>query len=432
MMKDFIKPPRLSTSFSKNGMKVKNRFVNILDARKKRRGVIALILVISMSLMFGGCFFEKTTVEEDESINVAVIGMDASGERSDIILLASMDGDKLTVTQIPRDTYVDINGGMKIGATGTTIMMKCIRDLTDTHCTKYVKVDFDGLKNMVDAIGGIDFNVPIDMRYSDPYQDLEIDLKAGMQHLDGEALEMLMRYRMGNVNENGTYEGYKNGDIDRLAVHRDVYTAVAAKLLDDGVMAELPQLIAENVDTNLTVSDFAKIISSAMKLTPENISINTLEGEYVADGSYRLYRDIKMKIDGDNVNLRGELDTEIYTAQVISARVNGKDYEITDSERFQSPVNRRLDKSIINGSCYFDNNHYLYISVPVTNNEGSVLIREGIHSPDRQALQEQISTVTLDARVSEIPENGGEVVITGKDTDTRIVMELTPKRIPEL
>ena len=434
MMKDFIKPPRLSTSFSKSGMKVRNRFANILDMRKKPRGIIAMVLVVSMSLMFGGCFFEKTAVEEDNyNVNVAVIGTDASGKRSDVILLASMDGDTLTVTQIPRDTYVDINGGTKIGAhTGSAILMKCIRDLTDTHCTKYVKVNYDGLKNMVDAIGGIDFNVPIDMQYSDPYQDGEIDLKAGEQHLDGEMLEMLMRYRKGNVNENGTYEGYKNGDLDRLAVHRDVYTAIAAKMLDSGVTAKLPEIIAENVDTNLTVSDFAKIISLALKLTPENIYIETLQGEYNADGSYRTYNNIKMKIDGDNVNLRGELDTEIYTAQVKSARVNGKEYEITDSERFQSPVNRRLNKSVINGSCYFDNNHYLYISVPVINNEGSALIREGIHSPDKQALTEQLSTVTLDVQISEIPENGGEVVITGKDTDTRIVMELTPKRIPEL
>ena len=425
-MKDYIKPPRLSTSFSKSGMKARNRFANILDMRKKPRGIIALMLVISMSLIFGGCFFEKTTVEEDNDIiNVAVIGTDASGERSDVILLASMDGDNLTVTQIPRDTYVDINGGTKIGAhTGSAILMKCIRDLTDTHCTKYVMVNYDGLKNMVDEIGGIDFNVPMDMKYSDPYQDLEIDLKAGEQHLDGEMLEMLMRYRMGNVNENGTYEGYENGDLDRLAVQQSVYMAVAAKLLDGGVTAKLPEVIAENVDTNLTVSDFAEIIKRALKLTPENISIDTLEGEYAEDGSYRTYRDIKMKIDGENVNLRNELDTKIYIAKVKSARVNGKDYEITDGEKFQSPVNRRLDKAIINGLCYVDDNHNLHISANVANGECSVLIREGIPTPDKQATEKYISGLTIQTQISEIPENGGEVVITDADTDTRIVLEL--------
>ena len=432
-MKDYIKPPRLSTSFSKNGIKVRNRFANILDMRKKSRGIIALMLIVSISLMFGGCFLEQTTVE-DESTDITIIGMDASGERSDVILLASMDGDNLTVTQIPRDTYVNFNGGTKIGALSEPTAIKtCVRDLTGAHGAKYIKVDYDGLKNMVDAIGGIDFNVPMDMQYSDPYQDLEINLKAGEQHLDGEMLEMLIRYRMSNPDEiTGIIKGYENGDLDRLAVQRDVYTAVAEKLFNNGITQELPKIIAENVDTNLSVSDFVETIKSALKLTPENISFDVLHGEYVDDGSYRSYRDIKMKIDGENVNLRSEFDTEIYVSEVKSARVNGRDYTITNSETFQSPVNRRLNKAVINSLCYVDDNHNLYISANVTNGESSVFIQEGIPTSDKQATEKYISGLTIDAEIIEIPKEGGEVVITDTDTDTQIVLELTPKKIPEL
>ena len=439
-MKDYIKPPRLSTSFSQNGIKVRNRFANILDMRRKRRGIIALMLIVSTALVFSGCFLDKTTADEDDSVNVAIMGIDASGERSDVILLASMDGGNLTVTQIPRDTYVSVNDGGKIGRlSAPEDILSGIAEAANVKCDKYISVSFDGLKNIVDAIGGIDFNVPMDMHYSDPYQDFEINLSAGEQHLDGAMLEMLMRYRMSNPDAvTGLIEGYENGDLDRLAIQRSVYMAVAAKLIDNGVTAELPKIITENTDTNLTISDFAEIVTRALMLNMNNISIEMLAGSYTENEQLYIPYNGKRYVDNSNAdgsvssyNIYAEEDTISFSTKMISARIKGTEYDLTGEDiGIMTMYNERLNTTLIQGTGVIHDisamsvNREVYVKGSLTGNTGVFSVREGVRSGE--AWKKQLSAASINAQISEIPVNGGELVITGTDSDTKIVLELTP------
>ena len=430
-MKEYIKPPRLSTSFSRSGAKARDRFANILDTRGKRRGTIAVMLVIASLFAVGGCFKKKehlpapadTAITAEDGITVAAIGEDSSGQRNDIILLANMTDGALNVTQIPRDTIAGYNGSAKIGQMPETHqILPAIEEVTGVECDKYVIVNYGGFREIVDAVGGIDFDVPLDMRYSDPNQGLEIDLQAGEQHLNGRQVEELIRYRKSNVAEDGTFGGYENGDLDRLKVQSDVYKAIGDKLRQSGAADKLPKILKDNTETNLTVSDFAKIIAEAITLKPENIKIETLPGEYNDNGEY-ICEKRKAEETTGLPSIYGEDDTVGYTAKIKSARVNGTEYDISGGSGWMSMYNKRLDTAFVQCSGNFDNDKMLYVKGIMTGKKGELEISE---RPAEKAgeYQTSISAVTVNAKYDDFPEKGGELVIEGTDSDTRIVAEI--------
>ncbi len=424
-MKNHIKPPRLSTSFSRSGAKARDRFANILDTRSKKRGIIAVMLVTASLFAVGGCFSAKSIREDPDTdgVSIAAVGKDSSGQRNDIILLAHMTDGALNITQIPRDTIAGYNGSAKIGQMPETHqILPAIEEVTGVKCDKYIIVNYGGFREIVDAVGGIDFNVPVDMRYSDPSQGLEIDLKAGEQHLNGEQAEGLIRYRKSNVMEDGTFSGYENGDLDRLIVQSGVYKAIGDKLRASGAAAKLPGILKNNTETNLTVSDFANIITEAVKLNPENIKIETLPGEYNDNGEYICEKRKSEEATG-LPSIYGEDDTVGYTAKIKSARVNGKDYDIGGGDGWMSMYNKRLDTAFVQCSGNFGGDKMLYVKGVMTGKEGDLEISE---CPVEKAGESQtaLSAVTVSAGYNDFPEKGGELIIEGTDSDTLITVEI--------
>ena len=269
----YIRPPRLSSSFSKSGRSAKKRFLNILDRRRKRTGYVPAAAAVICSAVLGGCF--TAAAVPSEPVSMLMLGSDESRVRNDIILLCTLD-EGLSITQLPRDTYA---GGDKLGNMGTEQLSEAVSAITGIYTDNYVSVDCEGLRNIIDAAGGVDFSVPVDMDYDDPYQGLSIDLDAGMQHLDGAGAEMVMRYRKSNVDEStGAYYGYDRGDLDRLDVQRSLYYALSDKLVNDGVSAELAAAVTDNIETNLSPADVAGLIKRAAGLDREDISIDVLGG----------------------------------------------------------------------------------------------------------------------------------------------------------
>lgn len=272
-MNEYIKPPRLSTSFSRSGKKAKKRFSNILDQKVKRKGYAPIAAAAACSVMLGGCFAAASV--PDEPVSMLVLGRDASDVRNDVIMLCTLD-EGISITQLPRDTYA---GDDKLGNMGMQQLTEAVSELTGVYTDNYVSVDFEGLRNIIDAAGGVDFSVPVDMDYDDPYQGLSIRLSAGEQHLDGAGAEMVMRYRKGNVDETtGAYYSYDRGDLDRLEVQRSLYYALADKLISGGVSAELAAAVTDNIETNLSPLDAAALIKRAAGLDRDAISIEVLDG----------------------------------------------------------------------------------------------------------------------------------------------------------
>ena len=191
-------------------------------------------------------------IETPESFNMLLIGTDASNLRSDTAMLVCVDSEKnqINILSIPRDTRVFIkNSTQKINACipygKDALLFQTIKELTGVPIHYYFKVNFDGFRNVIDILDGIDFEVPRDMKYSDPEQDLYIDLRAGMQHLDGDKAEQVVRFRR-----------YAMGDLDRVKVQQDFMKALFLQKLKPEYLLKAPQLygaMEQYLNTNFNV-----------------------------------------------------------------------------------------------------------------------------------------------------------------------------------
>src|SRR5690606_21125987 len=120
------------------------------------------------------------------------------------------------IISVPRDSLVNVkrkvkkinaaypagnlNGGGKEG--GINQLKRELKTIIGFVPDFYIGIDLDGFERIVDAVGGIDINVPIDMKYDDPTQDLHTNIKKGQQVLNGEDALKFARYRKGNNSKN--------------------------------------------------------------------------------------------------------------------------------------------------------------------------------------------------------------------------------------
>ena len=247
--------------------------------------LIALITGQNFSIF--GCSSEPVR-------NIVVAGVDEGGYRTDLILLCQInryDGE-VNILQIPRDTKVSNHrNDKKINSayySGFECMSNEIEQVTGLEVDDYVIIGFDGFIDVIDAIGGVRVNVPIDMYYTDPVQGLTIDLDAGLQRLNGEEAHMFMRFRQNN---NGT--GYANGDMDRIEAQKSLYLAVAKKVLSPFGVLRAPAVFSalwRNCETNLSMGELFAVLKDVAAVG-NNINFHSLPGggRYIGGGSYFVY-----------------------------------------------------------------------------------------------------------------------------------------------
>ena len=221
-----------------------------------------------------------------------VAGVDEDGYRTDLILLCQVNRRKgeVNILQIPRDTKVKnkrndkkINSAYFSGFDVLAAEIAQVTGVTPTHC---VTVDFSGFRDIVNAAGGVTIEVPFDMYYVDPAQDLVIDLKAGKQRLNGEEAEMYMRYRKGSDGN-----GYPEGDVGRLSAQQELYSAVADKLFSPLGFLRIPGVffaVKGNTATDLTGGEIFGLMIDALKAGKDDIYLHSLPGggKYIGGGSY--------------------------------------------------------------------------------------------------------------------------------------------------
>ena len=233
-----------------------------------------------------------------------IAGIDAFSNNTDVLMLASLDTEnqKIEIVQIPRDTYINKNVGgytsltrvnaifaaeynrqVKNGISSwtakTLAMQDLVKRLSETLCInidEYVLIDTKGFRSVIDAVGGIDYEVPRDMFYEDPAQDLYIDLKAGYQHLDGAQCEQLIRYR----------SGYATGDIGRVDMRGDFMTRVFAQVKNKiGLDAMLKLIrdkeIMQKMKTSMSLMDMLAYVRMVYRLDDDSVSVRTLSGSVV-------------------------------------------------------------------------------------------------------------------------------------------------------
>ncbi len=224
-------------------------------------------------------------------VNVLLLGADSRGvengepPRSDTLMIASIDPvtKKASLMSILRDTWVKIpgndegriNSAFTIG--GPNLAMKTVSELTGIPIQYYLYTDFKGFIALVDAVGGIDLEVEKDMKYTDAADGhvFDINLKKGMQHLDGQTALQYVRFRHD-----------AQSDYARTERQRKFLTAVADKMQSTQSILKLPSILKSMepyINTNMSFGDMVKLGGLAfdarakgiqsIQLPPENLVV---------------------------------------------------------------------------------------------------------------------------------------------------------------
>lgn len=227
----------------------------------------------------------ETTLEELEPLQILLLGVstDLGTKLTDTIMVATYNPKEQTASllSIPRDTYIgtDIkkgNSGEKINALyarGVDKILNKVNEITGLDLKNYMVVENQALIELVDLIGGVEFEIPMTMYYHDPSQDLEIELEEGKQLLNGEKAEQLIRFRK---NDDGTSypEWYGPNDTGRMKTQRNFIMATVKQTLQVKnifKIKDIIDLIYEYVDTNLSISTIKSYVPYAIDFNVENI-----------------------------------------------------------------------------------------------------------------------------------------------------------------
>lgn len=243
---------------------------------------------------------DKEDLENLEPLKILVMGISGVDEYklADTIMVASYDPktQSASLMSIPRDTYVGAKdrktatqnyiASYKINTvfrSGTQIpeAIKRINAITGLDLANYVIIDTNALIKLVDAIGGVTFDVPMNMEYDDETQNLHINLKAGEQLIDGAKAEQLLRFR--HNNDGTTYPtSYGQQDLGRMRTQREFITATLKQTLKAQNVFKIKKIIdimSEDVNTNLDMSILKKYVPYAVEFEVDNLKTGVLPGD---------------------------------------------------------------------------------------------------------------------------------------------------------
>ena len=228
---------------------------------------------------------ETVSARKDGFYTILICGTDDGNGGSDTIMLASVDTENkaINVVSIPRDTLVNEDWTVKkinsaYNRSGIEGVEEQVAKIVGFKPDFYVTVDLKGFIELVDAIDGIDFEVPINMNYDDPAQNLHIHFTAGMQHLNGQQAMEVVRFR-----HNNDGSGYGSEDIGRMQTQQNFLKAVAQQTLtlsNVDKVGEFAKIFQQYVDTDLSLGNLAWLGKEAISMGVDKISFSTLPNEW--------------------------------------------------------------------------------------------------------------------------------------------------------
>ncbi|MBK5241572.1 LCP family protein [Clostridium sp.] len=251
-------------------------------------------------------------VKDGKSCNILVMGVDIGDpnsksandpKRTDTMILAhyNAESQKLDLISIPRDTLIKINNrNQKINAAhalgGVELAVASVEELLGIQIEYYGKINYEGFRSVIDAIGGVDMYIERTMDYDDSAQDLSIKFEKGTTvHLDGEKAEEFFRWR-----KNNDGSGFAEGDIDRIKNQQKFINKVMEKIKSPMILIKIPSILSavqKNVETNMGANDIIKYGSTFATMNGDDISMDTIGGEskYIDNLSYYIYDEEKNK-----------------------------------------------------------------------------------------------------------------------------------------
>lgn len=280
---------------------------------------------------------DERKLEDLDPLTVLIMGVseDISSKLTDTIMVASYNPktQKATLLSIPRDTFIGKNKNTatsydKINAlyqSSPEKTLSAVNKMTGLDIKYYVVISNNALVQLVDEIGGVEFDVPINMDYDDSSQDLSIHLKKGKQKLNGTQAEGLVRFRKNN---NGTSypSEYGDNDLGRMRTQREFITEVAKQTIQLKNITKIGSfldIIKENVSTNIkNWSTIKSYIAYAVDFNTENIQTASIPGEtgYYNKLSFFIY----------NQKETSKLVEELFIAQNGTTTETSKDTNTTN------------------------------------------------------------------------------------------------------
>lgn len=220
-----------------------------------------------------------------ERYNILVMGTDKDESRSDVMMICSVDKkhNSVNVMSVPRDTrviignsYQKLNAAVGIGSDELTI--KLIKELTGVKIHDYVKVNFKAVEDIIDAFGGVRYNVPQNMDYDDPYQDLHIHIKKGEQKLNGEQALQLLRFRQ-----------YPMGDLQRIQVQQDFLRELVrqkSNLIYIFKAKSIYKAATDNMTTTLSAGDVSGLAFGLLGIKKDDVKTFEYPYHFSQSGIY--------------------------------------------------------------------------------------------------------------------------------------------------
>lgn len=212
-----------------------------------------------------------------------LLGTDDGNGNADTIMVGSFDlkNNKISVVSVPRDTLVDVSRKVKkingaYGMGGVEQMLDELKPILGFRPDHFITVDIQAFVDVVNLLGGVDFYVPEDMYHNDGAGFI-IDLKEGLQHLDGYESLQLVRYR-----------GYQNADLGRIQTQQKFIRQLAKQVLSWSSVSNIngfANIFAEHFDTDLSITELAYFGIEALDLDfGSDVTFTTLPGR--GDASY--------------------------------------------------------------------------------------------------------------------------------------------------
>lgn len=332
---------------------MENRRVYMKKKKRKRKKIWTFVLLPLLLLLIGGGAYaaflfnkaqsviqqsfeqidgreksEKRMKEVDpnsDNISVLFIGVDDSNirqkkgmgaVRSDALVLATFNVKDKTVKllSIPRDSYVYIPIEKKYDKIthahaygGVKATVETVEELLDIPVDYYVKMNFEAFVDVVDELGGIEFDVPYEIREMDSNDRKNaIHLKPGLQTLNGEEALALARTRK-----------YDN-DIERGKRQQELMKAIFKKAMSVQSLTkfdDVMEAVGKNMTTNLTFEEMRGFFAYATKGTGANIETLHLKGEDARIGGVYYYRLDEAAVDEIKQTLKTHLDVSSYQAR---------------------------------------------------------------------------------------------------------------------
>ena len=236
----------------------------------------------------------RENLPEDFGVTDEVIG-----RRADVIMIATLDGDRARVLSLPRDLKVEIEGygTDKLNAAyaygGPALMVNTVSEVTGIDIHHYLEMDFFGFAAIVDELGGVEISFPY------PARDLKsyLDVGAGRQHLDGKAALAYARSRQYEELRGGTWVTVDGSDLGRIRRQQSLLFAMLAAAKRPSIIFDADDVLRAagshvTLDTALDSDRLAELLLAARRLNREDIEVATLPvTESRGDGPYYLVAD---------------------------------------------------------------------------------------------------------------------------------------------